>query len=263
MKIIGISGRKQSGKSTFGNFAISIFLAKLDYAKSIYIDTETGELLVSDLLDDDRFKGIFDTRMYKEVFNDQRINIALEKLNKKVKIYNFADVLKNDICMNMLGLSYGQCYGDDDKKNTLTDIMWKNMPGYEISNLNSLDHDPSGYMTARQVMQFVGTDMFRKMKTDVWVRSTINKILNEQPEVAIITDCRFPNEVESIKNMGGSVIRLTRNPFNSDHTSETILDKDNYDWSNFDHIIENDNINITEYFDQSKAILSQIIETNQ
>jgi hypothetical protein len=262
MKIIGISGRKQSGKSTFGNFAISIFLAKLDYAKSIYIDTETGELLVSDLLDDDRFKGVFNPKFYKESFNDARINIALEKLNKKIKIYNFADILKNDICMNMLGLSYEQCYGDDDKKNTLTDIEWKNMPGYQMDNINFSEANPKGYMTAREVMQFVGTDMFRKIKTDVWVRGTINKILNEQPEVAIITDCRFPNEVESIKEIGGSVIRLTRNPFNSDHTSETILDKDKYDWANFDHIIENDNINISEYFEQSKNILSQIIENN-
>lgn len=263
MKIIGVSGRKQSGKSTFGNFMLSIFLARLDYAKSIYIDTDTGELLVSDLLDDERFKGIFDTRMYKEIFNDERINIALDKLNKKIKIYNFADILKQDICINMLGLSHGQCYGDDEKKNTLTDIQWKNMPGYETLETNNSDHDPSGYMTARQVMQFIGTDMFRKIKTDVWVRGTINKILNEQPEVAIITDCRFPNEVDAIKEMGGSVVRLTRNPFNSDHTSETILDKDKYDWSNFDFIIENDNLNITEYFEQSKNILSQLIETNK
>lgn len=262
MKIIGVSGRKQSGKSTFGNFVLSIFLAQLDYAKSIYIDTDSGELLVSDLLNDDRFKGIFNPKVYKENFNDPKINQALERLNKKIKIYNFADILKTDICINMLGLSYDQCYGDDDAKNSLTDIQWKNMPGYN-AEIHTEEHDPSGFMTARQVMQFIGTDMFRKIRKDVWVRGTINKILSEQPEVAVITDCRFPNEVESIQEIGGSVIRLTRNPFNSDHSSESILDKDKYDWSNFDYVIDNNNLNITEYFEQSKNTLSQIIDSNK
>jgi hypothetical protein len=44
------------------------------------------------------------------------------------KIYNFADTLKQDICMNILGLTYDQCYGEDDIKNSLTDIEWKNLP---------------------------------------------------------------------------------------------------------------------------------------
>jgi hypothetical protein len=39
-----------------------------------------------------------------------------------VKIYNFADPLKKDICMNILGLTHNQCYGEDIYKNTLTNI---------------------------------------------------------------------------------------------------------------------------------------------
>jgi hypothetical protein len=44
-------------------------------------------------------------------------------------------------------------------------------------------------------MQFVGTDFFRKMKTNVWVDATINKIKKEKPKIALITDFIFPNEV--------------------------------------------------------------------
>jgi len=155
-------------------------------------------------------------------------NGAVEPFNG-AKIYNFADPLKKDICMNILGLTYEQCYGDDIDKNTVTDIEWDNKR-----------------LTAREVMQFVGTDIFRKMKNDVWAGATVTKINNEKPQLAIVADCRFPNEVERIKNAGGLVIKLTRNPYNSDHASETALDEINYANSNFDLIIYNENINIQQ-----------------
>jgi hypothetical protein len=101
-------------------------------------------------------------------------------------------------------------------------------------------------LTAREVMQFVGTDLFRKMKHDVWSGATIIKINNEQPSIAVVADCRFPNEVDAIKNAGGYVIKLTRDPFHSDHASETALDSENYDQSNFDLIIHNQDISIDE-----------------
>lgn len=152
------------------------------------------------------------------------------------KIYNFADPLKKDICMNILGLTYNQCYGEDIDKNTLTDIGW------EGKKLN-----------AREVMQFVGTNIFRKMKNDVWSGATINKIKNETPNLAIIADCRFPNEVEAVKNAGGIVIKLTRNPYNSSHESEVALDEINYSNSNFDLIIHNESLTIPE---QNEVVLN-------
>jgi hypothetical protein len=139
-----------------------------------------------------------------------------------VKVYNFADPLKQDVCMNLLGLTYEQCYGDDEQKNTLTDILWNEK-----------------LLTAREVMQLVGTDLFRAMKHDVWTSATIQKIQTEQKKIALIADCRFPNEVKAVKESGGVVIKLTRNPFNSDHLSETALDHENYDQRNFDTIITN------------------------
>lgn len=161
------------------------------------------------------------------------------------KIYNFADPLKQEICINILGLSYNQCYGDDIDKNTTTDIFW------DGKNL-----------TAREVMQFVGTDLFRKMKHDVWAGATINRINREKPSMAIIADCRFPNEVDVVRSAGGIVIKLTRDPYHSDHSSETALDNINYDQSNFDLIISNHEMSITEQhkilydFLNEKGILS-------
>ncbi|NBX97541.1 hypothetical protein EB118_14195 [bacterium] len=145
------------------------------------------------------------------------------------KIYNFADPLKKDICINILGLTYEQCYGEDIDKNTVTEVEWE-----------------GNKLTAREVMQFVGTDLFRKMKNDVWASATISKIKSEQPRLAIIADCRFPNEVDAIKNAGGLIIKLTRNPFSSTHSSEIALDPDHYSPNNFDLIVDNTSISIPE-----------------
>ena len=111
-------------------------------------------------------------------------------------------------------------------------------------------------------MQFVGTDLFRKMKTDVWANATIQKIQREQPKIAIIADCRFPNEVEAVKNAGGIVIKLNRDLYRSNHASEIALDEKNYDSSNFDLVIYNEDINIPQQnqivlnFLQKKKVLS-------
>jgi hypothetical protein len=161
------------------------------------------------------------------------------------KIYNFADPLKKDVCMNVLGLTYDQCYGNDDSKNELTNNYWDEKQ-----------------LTAREVMQIVGTDMFRKMQHNVWVDATLLKIKNETPELAIIADCRFPNEIKAIKDAGGLVIKLNRNPHNSNHASETALDSINYDQRNFDIVILNQYLTVDEQnyyifkFLKQKGILS-------
>ena len=164
------------------------------------------------------------------------------ELNMSCKIYSFADPLKQDICINILGLTYDQCYGSDDDKNTMTDLWWDGVQ-----------------LTARQAMEIIGTKIFRALKTNVWVDATINKIKKENVDLAIISDCRFPNEVEAVKNSGGLNIRLESDPFHSDAISENSLDQDVYDWSNFDLIIKNSKMTIEE---KNKEILRFLYDYN-
>lgn len=144
-----------------------------------------------------------------------------------IRFYSFADALKRDICINILGLSVEQCYGSDEQKNTMTDIIWDGKT-----------------ITAREVMQRVGTDIFRTMKDDVWTEATLRKIKSENPDIAIITDCRFPNEVKAVQDNNGIVIRLTRGDTKSTHPSETALDECNYDWNNFTFVLDNKDIDV-------------------
>jgi len=64
-----------------------------------------------------------------------------------------------------------------------------------------------------------------------------------QTELAIVPDCRFPNEVEAIKEAGGKVIRLTRSPHEDSHLSENALTDD---YQGFDCVIDNKKLDMHE-----------------
>ena len=158
--------------------------------------------------------------------------------------------------MDILGLSYEQCYGSDEDKNTETSIEWQNLPSSSEVRLHEDEHVREKKMTAREVMQCVGTDYFRRMYPDVWVDATLRKIQNDAPELAIICDCRFPNEVSGAQEAGGKVIRLTKNGDSDDcHKSETALDEKNFDWQKFDAVIDNSKLSINE---QNEAIYTTL-----
>jgi len=95
----------------------------------------------------------------------------------------------------------------------------------------------SGPMTAREFMQFFGSEIMRKMYSNIWIDNTIKRIKSEGSELAILCDVRFPNEINAIKENGGSVIKLTRAIHKDTHQSEVALD--NFDKSHFAAIIDN------------------------
>jgi len=244
-QIIAISGRKQSGKNTSINFIVGLHMVAIGLIRENFTITNKGELWISDINGDKDFEGIFDIMRgtpAMEVF-------LSDNLDQFLKVYSFADLLKTEVCMKILGLTYGQCYGTDEQKNSPTHLKWEDMP-----DNNPLDK--FGPMTAREVLQYVGSNIFRKMYNDVWVDATMRKIKGEGSACALICDCRFPNEVESTQKAGGKVIRFTRCPHPEDtHISETALDKENFNWSKFDAIIGNENMSIAL---QNDAVYNQL-----
>ena len=67
-------------------------------------------------------------------------------------------------------------------------------------------------ITPRWVLQQWGTEVCRRgFHDDIWIASLENKLRNSRDDV-VISDCRFPNEIKSIKNAGGIVIRVKRGP---------------------------------------------------
>lgn len=65
-------------------------------------------------------------------------------------------------------------------------------------------------ITPRWVLQYWGTEVCRNgFHSDIWVASVENK-LRQTDENIVITDCRFANEIQSIKNVGGITMRVNR-----------------------------------------------------
>jgi hypothetical protein len=65
-------------------------------------------------------------------------------------------------------------------------------------------------LTPRWVLQYWGTEVCRRaFHDDIWIASLENKLRTSKDHV-VISDCRFPNEISSIKNAGGQIIWVQR-----------------------------------------------------
>jgi hypothetical protein len=65
-------------------------------------------------------------------------------------------------------------------------------------------------LTPRWVLQYWGTEVCRKgFHDDIWIASLENKLRNSKDNV-VISDCRFPNEIHSIRNAGGKIVWVRR-----------------------------------------------------
>jgi hypothetical protein len=65
-------------------------------------------------------------------------------------------------------------------------------------------------LTPRWILQYWGTEVCRKsFHDDIWIASLENKLRTSSDHV-VISDCRFPNEITSIKSAGGMVVWVKR-----------------------------------------------------
>ena len=66
------------------------------------------------------------------------------------------------------------------------------------------------HITPRMVLQQWGTEVIRAgFHDDMWVASLENRLRNSTDNI-VITDCRFPNEIEALRNAGAKIIRVKR-----------------------------------------------------
>ena len=158
-QIVGFAGKKQSGKNTACNYILALKLAELvgicKKTRCNYIlglKLEHGVVEITDV-----FGETVQEQEWFE-FSDDNLNVSKlfeDHLGSYIRIYGLADTLK-DLCIDVLGLTYEQAYGTDKDKNSKTNIKW-----------SSVDKKKKGYMTAREVLQYVGTDFFRNLDPNV------------------------------------------------------------------------------------------------
>lgn len=249
MKVIGFLGRKQSGKNTCSNIIHGYELLRQGMIHDFKIDN--GKLIIlTENATGETGWGEFDVTRKDENF----VTWADMNMWPFVKNYAFADELKR-MSIKLFDIPYECVYGTDEQKNQIQEhLLWENMPGVicypnyiECGNATHSDIDPnkigltiheSGPMTAREFMQFFGSEIMRKMYGPVWINKTLRQISREQSAIAIISDVRFPNEAEAIKKAGGIIVKLHRKQKTKDlHQSE--LGVDLVDESIIDYNIQN------------------------
>ena len=126
-------------------------------------------------------------------------------------------------------------------------------------------------LTPRLLLQIIGTECIRdKVHPNAWVNALMSeykylgsKNIENQEVITvnirkdypnwIITDMRFPNELEAVKSRGGITIRVNRpGLIESNHLSETSLDS-----ATFDFIISNDK-DIEHLINEVRKILEKL-----
>ena len=202
--LIGISGKIGSGKDTVGNII---------------------QMLT---------QGIDSNTQITEYVNGTNIT------GFDYQIKKFADTIKDIACM-LIGCTRAQLEDQEFKQKELGEEWWycvaddgsyipyeQNLHKNKVVNLVKL--------TPRKLLQLLGTECGRQIiHPNIWVNSLFADYKKDSNW--IITDVRFPNEAQAIKDKGGIMIRINRPLYRLDdqHPSETALD--NY---NFDYVIENE-----------------------
>jgi len=105
---------------------------------------------------------------------------------------SWAYPLKEIIGRELFGLKEHQLYGSEEEKEAII---------------------PDWGLSARQILQLTGTECFRKViRDDFWVVIGKRRLIElfDRGKNIVISDCRFPNEMEAIKSLGGYSVRIVR-----------------------------------------------------
>jgi hypothetical protein len=223
--IIGISGKMGSGKDTVGKIIQYILWNP---------------------------KQLSSPKSFESFLNDKE---ELRKLNSKWEIKKFAHKLKQIVSI-LTGISIKDLEKEEVKNSYLSKEWDIKYDKYHYSNK----------LSVRSMLQKIGTECMRdNLHPDTWVNALFSdyNTKDKNKELGnwihpnwIITDVRFLNECESIKDRNGIIIRINKeNPLikisgggdieaeqyvrdkfkkienKSSHPSEILLDNYNFDYT--------------------------------
>lgn len=260
--LIAISGKINSGKDTVGKI--------IQY---LTLDKEVFAMTNADIVADLEYNGY-----------------CASKSNWQIK--KFADKLKDIVCI-LLGCTREQLEDREFKEKELGEEWW--YYGFDggimipyLNNGYKKGEEPLKYLiklTPRKLLQLLGTECGREIiHPDIWCNALFADYKLTRPNSSlgnlslampnwIITDMRFPNEMEAVKKRDGITIRVNRPKYayESDlpekssplqhaergkelhnHPSETALDN-----AEFDFVIDN-NKDIGHLVNEVKTVLEKL-----
>jgi hypothetical protein len=258
--VIGVSGKMGSGKDTVGK------IIKL-LASGMRSDAmEWSKQDMDDLDNKEAWNPI-----YFDKPDSWQIKKFASKLKQIVSIFTgipVEDLEKQEVKDRVLGEEW-------DRHRVITKgfpskyAYSKELAVNEVVIASIIKRYVKESMTVRQLLQEIGTDAMRNViHPNIWINALFvdYKPLDDSPIYEgdriidegliypnwIITDVRFLNELQAIKDKGGITIRINKhNLVESNHLSETALDN-----AEFDEIIEN-NGSIEELAQKVKTVLQK------
>lgn len=216
-RIVGVVGKKGSGKDTAADGLASDFYVKRSFA------TPLKEFLIKGLdFPEEALYGPSQMRNTPVTFQPSivvgkdapdRITMAQREFASKV-----AAAIGRDV---------------DDMSRWLDDFILKEVfhskCTVEIRPVfltRTVTHVHAYQWTARRILQQLGTEWGRALDPDIWCKIAVQG-LQEENARTVFSDCRFINEAAKIRELGGPVIRIYRPATDSTkdkHQSETEMD---------------------------------------
>jgi hypothetical protein len=141
---------------------------------------------------------------------------------------SFAGKLKM-ACALIFDLDLNMLDGTDEQKNELTHLRWDSF--VEDLNFPKEGRADEEYLSHREVLQVVGTQVFREKYLNIWVDTTVNSF--QEGKHYVISDLRFDNEAKAIREAGGIVVKVERPGFSGNggvHISEQGVSGEHIDY---------------------------------
>lgn len=154
--------------------------------------------------------------------------------------YAFANRLKQ-VCMDLFGLTYDQCHTPEGKKEYI--------PQYD--------------KTVRQILQVFATEVARNISPSIWC-DYVMECVDAIPLGGIaITDVRFENEANAIRERNGILVKLVRPDHDDltesegDHKSEQLASfPDEY----FDYVITANTGDLAKIKREIESLVGSLLE---
>jgi len=143
---------------------------------------------------------------------------------------------KDSVCQFIIDVYSKENGGPYDiKKYAFADELKAEVRGREreLCEQYNIPYRPDSEGKCRELLQWWGTEFRRKQDEEYWVKKLSSRLDIELPQIALISDVRFRNEAEWIKDREGYYIKVERyknqerymHPaVDHDHRSETELE---------------------------------------
>jgi hypothetical protein len=143
----------------------------------------------------------------------------------KVVVREFSCAAKlKDTAADIFGIERHLFDGTDEEKNSSTDLRWENVAPSLVETFGGApEHE---FITVRELMQIYGTEAIRGISPCAWANALRRELVAFEG-LGLVTDVRFPQEAELIRDIGGLLVRVYRDippGASADHSSEKALD---------------------------------------